>query len=237
MLCQRAENQYVGMNCGIMDQFISAVAKKDHAIFLNCKTLDYQYVPMKLGDYTIVITNTNAPHSHTESGYNQRRSECDRALEIINQNGGGYKHLCDMRPEDLAQHKSCLNDDTLFRRVRHCVTEENRTLTALKLLNQGDMLSFGKLLSEANISIRDDYEATGKELDTVFDIAMRIDGVIGSRMTGGGFGGCHISLVKKDRVEPFQQIMKEEYTKRIGYEPSFYVSNAGRGAGEVEAWR
>jgi len=237
VLCQRAENEYVGMNCGIMDQFISAVGKKDHAVFLNCGTLEYQYVPLRLGDYTIMITNTNAPHKLTESQYNQRRSECEQALEIINSNGGTFRHLCDIKMPELEKFERFFENRTLYRRARHCVTEEERTLSALKLLNEGDLAAFGKILIEGNISMRDDYEATGKELDAVFDIATGIGGVIGSRMTGGGFGGCNISIVRKDAVERFKDTMRREYTKRIGYEPSFYQSNAGEGAREVENWR
>jgi len=237
VLCQRAENQYVGMNCGIMDQFISAVGKKDYAVFLNCDTLDYQYVPVELNDYTIVITNTNAPHKLTESQYNQRRSECEQALAIIKANGGEYKHLCEMSMQDLERYKGIINNETLYKRARHCVTEEKRTLLSLISLKEGDIMTFGKLLCEANVSMRDDYEATGKELDAVFDIATKIDGVIGSRMTGGGFGGCNISIVKKDSVSQFKQIVKQEYTKRIGYEPAFYQSDAGQGATEVEKWQ
>lgn len=237
VLCQRAENQYVGMNCGIMDQFISATGKKDHAIFLNCDTLDYQYVPLELDEYTIVITNTNAPHKLTESQYNQRRSACEQALAIINQNGGQYKHLCEISMQELETYKDRFDNETLYRRAKHCVTEEKRTLLSLISLKEGDIMTFGKLLCEANISMRDDYEATGKELDAVFDIAMRIDGVIGSRMTGGGFGGCNISIVKKDVVDQFKKKIKEDYTKQIGYEPAFYQSDAGQGATEVEKWQ
>lgn len=237
VLCQRAENQYVGMNCGIMDQFISAVGKKDHAIFLNCKTLDYQYVPLELGEYTIVITNTNAPHKLTESQYNQRRSECEQALSIINANGGNYNNICEISLPELEKYRIFFDNDKLFRRARHCVTEEKRTLLSLISLKEGDIITFGALLKEANKSIRDDYEATGKELDAVYDIATAIDGVIGSRMTGGGFGGCNISIVKKDQVEQFKKILKEEYTKLIGYEPMFYQSDVGQGATEVEKWQ
>jgi galactokinase len=237
VLCQRAENQYVGMNCGIMDQFISAVGKKNHAIFLNCNTLDYQYVPLELGDYTIVITNTNAAHKLTESQYNQRRSECEQALEVINANGGSYKTLCEIGIDELEMFKGCFENDTLFRRARHCVTEERRTLLSLLSLEHGDITTFGAMLKQANISMRDDYEATGIELDAVYDIATQIEGVIGSRMTGGGFGGCNISIVKKDMVEQFKQIVKERYTKIMGYEPAFYQSDAGNGATEVEAWQ
>jgi galactokinase len=235
LLTQEAENEYVGMKCGIIDQFAAAMAKKNHAIFLDCSTLEYRYVPLKLGDYTIVITNTNAPHKLTESQYNQRRAECEQALAVINANGGNYPHLCSMSMDELESFKRCFKEEeqVLYRRARHCVTEEARTLESLKVLENGDIEAFGKLLCEANISIRDDYEATGKELDAVFDIAMGIDGVIGSRMTGGGFGGCNISIVRKDKVESFKKIMDEEYTRAVGYAPSFYQSDAGEGAGEV----
>jgi galactokinase len=233
VLCQRAENQYVGVNCGIMDQFISAVGKKDHAVFLNCDTLEYQYVPLELGDYTIVITNTNAPHKHTESKYEERRNECLQALAIINENGGRYKNLCEISLPELEKYRAFFNNETLYRRARHCVTEEKRTLLSLESLKNGDITALGALMKEANISMRDDYEATGRELDTVFDIASSFGGVIGSRMTGGGFGGCNISIVRKDRLEQFKTTVKHEYTKHIGYEPSFYESNAGQGAAEV----
>jgi galactokinase len=233
VLCQKAENQYVGVMCGIMDQFISAVGKKDHAIFLNCDTLEYQYVPLVLGEYTIVITNTNTPHKHTESKYKERRSECLEALAVINRCGGRYKNLCEISMPELEKVRGFFPDETLYRRAQHCVTEERRTLLSLEALKKGDIAAFGTLLKEANRSMRDDYEATGRELDTVFDIATGIDGVIGSRMTGGGFGGCNISIVRKDKTEQFKSIVKAEYTKRIGYEPSFYASNAGQGASEV----
>ena len=233
LLCQKAENQYVGVMCGIMDQFISAVGRKDHALFLNCDTLDYQYVPLELGEYTIVITNTNTPHKHTESKYQQRRGECLEALAVINQNGGSFNNLCEMTLPELERFRGFFCNEKLYRRARHCVTEEQRTLQSLDALKAGDLMAFGALLKEANSSIRDDYEATGRELDCVFDVAASIDGVIGSRMTGGGFGGCNISIVRKDRVDHFRGIVNKAYTQQIGYEPSFYESKAGQGALEV----
>lgn len=236
LLSQRAENEYVGMNCGIMDQFVSAVGKKDHALFLDCNTLEYQHVPLVLGEYTIVITNTNAPHKLTDSQYNERRSQCDQALSIINNYEGSFNNLCEMTLNDLAKYKDVLDDVVLYRRARHCITEEARTVASLKALKYGDIMAFGKLLCEANVSIRDDYEATRKELDTVFDIAIQINGVIGSRMTGGGFGGCNISIVKQDDVDRFKSIMCEKYKRIIGYAPTFYQSNAGQGAREVSNW-
>jgi galactokinase len=235
-LCQRAENDYVGMNCGIMDQFAAAMGKKHHAIFLNCSTLEYRHVPLMLGSYTLVITNTNAPHKLTESQYNLRRAECERALEIINSNGGYYPNLCAVRMDELERYAGVL-DGVLYRRARHCVSEEARTRQSIEALEAGDIAVFGKLLCDGHISMRDDYEATGAELDAVFDIAMTLDGVIGSRMTGGGFGGCGISIVKSDKVEACKQTLSEEYTRRVGYAPSFYQSNVGDGAREVVDWR
>ena len=236
-LCQQAENEYVGMSCGIMDQFVSAMGRKDHALFLDCSTLEYEYVPLDLGDYTIVITNTNAPHKLTHSQYNQRRQECERALAVINQNGGNYRYLCEMSMDDLAGYRKYITDETLWRRARHCVTEEARTVSSLKALRRGDIAAFGKLLAEAHISMRDDYEATGRELDAAFDSAMGLSGVIGSRMTGGGFGGCNISIVEKRRVEDFKEGMAKQYSKETGLIPAFYQSDAGSGACEVTDWR
>ncbi len=236
-LCQKAENEYVGMSCGIMDQFVSAMGKKDHALFLDCSTLEYAYVPLDLGDHTIVITNTNAPHKLTHSQYNERRRQCEQALSVINENGGHYRYLCEMSVKELAIYQRHLTDETLLRRARHCVTEETRTMQSLEALKRGDIAAFGRLLAEANISMRDDYEATGRELDAVFSIAMRMDGVLGSRMTGGGFGGCNISIVEKSRVEAFKQIMTAEYEQAVGLTPAFYQSNAGGGAREVTDWR
>lgn len=236
-LCQKAENDYVGMNCGIMDQFISANAKKGHALFFNCATLACRHVPLNLGDYTIVITNTNMPHHLVDSQYNQRRSECEQALAAIRANGGNYENLCSIPLHNLMEYERFFENKTLYRRARHCVTEEARTLASLEALRSGDIQAFGKLLIEANISVRDDYEVTGAALDTLFDIAVAQDGVIGSRMTGAGFGGCNISIVEKSKVSKFQQIVEQEYRKRIGYAPSFYQSTAGNGACEVENWR
>ncbi len=236
-LCQKAENQYVGMNCGIMDQFIIANAKKDHALFFNCATLASQHIPLDLGNYTIIITNTNAPHHLIDSQYNKRRNECEQALTTICANGGNYRNLCSIPLHEFLEYERFFQDKTLYRRARHCVTEEARTLASMAALQSGDILAFGKLLTEANISVRDDFEVTGIALDTLFDIAITQDGVIGSRMTGGGFGGCNISLVEKEKVFHFQHAVEREYLRRIGYAPSFYESNAGNGAREIVDWR
>jgi len=236
-LCQKAENEYVGMNCGIMDQFIIANAKKDHALFFNCTTLASRHIPLDLGDYTIIITNTNAPHHLIDSQYNQRRNECEQALAAICANGGNYRNLCSIPLHELWEYERFFQNKTLYRRARHCVTEEARTLASMAALQSGDILAFGKLLTEANISIRDDFEVTGVALDTLFDIAVTQDGVIGSRMTGGGFGGCNISLVEREKASCFQHAVEREYRRRTGSAPSFYQSNAGNGAREIVNWR
>ncbi len=233
ILCQKAENEYVGMNCGIMDQFISAHGKKDHAILLDCTSLDYELIPLNMGNNTVVITNTNAPHKLTESQYNMRRGQCEQALDVINKNGGDFRCLCDISLDELRQYKACFADDVLYRRARHCVTEEARTVKASEVLKQGDIQAFGRLLCEANESLRDDYETTGKELDAVYDIATGIEGVIGSRMTGGGFGGCNISIVDKNKVIRFMDTVSKSYAEKFGYKPSFYIFKAGDGGMEV----
>ena len=233
-LCQKAENDYVGMNCGIMDQFISANAKKGYALFFNCASLASRYVPLDLGDYTIVISNTNAPHHLVDSQYNQRRIECEQALATIRANGGHYRNLCAIPMNELWEYEPFFENKTLYRRARHCVTEEARTFASLSALQSGDIRAFGKLLTEANISIRDDFEVTGNALDTLFDIAIMQDGVIGSRMTGGGFGGCNISIVEKAKVTTFQRAVAKAYHDQTGFAPSFYQSSAGSGARELE---
>lgn len=237
LLAQEAENKYVGVKSGIMDQFASAMGRKDHAIFLDSSTLEYQYVPLDLGIYTIVITNTNAPHKLTESQYNLRQSECELALNIINSNKGNYSNLCAISMNELKRYEQYFDNEVIFRRARHCVTEEARTVMSLEALEKGDIATFGNLLCKANNSMRYDYEATGKELDTVFDIAVKLDGVIGSRVTGGGFGGSNISIVEKKKVEKFKHNLSEAYTQKIGYSPSFYQSRAADGAREVTEWR
>jgi len=220
-----------------MDQFVSALGKQGHAVLLDCNTLEYQYVPIDLGNYTIVITNTNKPHKLTESQYNERRSQCEEALALINAHGGNYRYLCDMGMEELESYQKFFTNETVYKRARHAVSEDERTLLAVDCLKKGDLNTFGRLLCEAHGSMRDDYEATGRELDTLFELAMDTGGVIGSRMTGGGFGGCTISIVAKDRVEAFREKVREGYTRIIGYDPSFYISDIGEGGHEVTDWR
>lgn len=233
VLAQKAENEYVGMNCGIMDQFISAVGKAEHALLLNCRTLEYKYVPIKLGQNKIVITNSNKPRKLIESKYNERRGECEKALDCINNNGGNIKYLCDMTMAQFEEFKSYIPDDILIRRARHAVSENERTLKAVEDLERGDIKAFGLKMADSHISLRDDYEVTGPELDTLFEEASKIEGNIGTRMTGAGFGGCTVSIVDEAAVNEFKEKLSEQYEKKTGYTPSFYITEIGDGGHEV----
>ncbi|HEX2938989.1 MAG TPA: galactokinase, partial [Ruminiclostridium sp.] len=233
VLCQKAENEYAGMNCGIMDQFISAMGKAGHALLLNCRTLEYQYVPVDLGRNKIVITNSNKPRKLIESKYNERRMECAKALEYMNKAGGNFQYLCDMTPAEFGKLKENIPDGVLIRRAQHAVNENERTLKAVEELKRGDIKAFGEKLNESHISLRDDYEVTGIELDTLFEEASKIEGNLGTRMTGAGFGGCTISIVNEAAVEEFKARLSRNYYEKTGYEPSFYVTEIGEGAHEV----
>lgn len=227
-LCQRAENQFVGVQCGIMDQFAVAMAKEDHAIMLDCHTLDYQYIPLLLGDYRIVITNTNKKRELVDSKYNQRLEECQYGLKKL-QNYIDIPNLCSMRPKELDRYMHYIDDPIVQKRVRHVITENERVKQAAEALKKNDLLQFGKLMILSHISLRDDYEVTGFELDTLFEEARKIRGCIGTRMTGAGFGGCNVSLVHKDQLEAFQQIIYEKYKEKTNLQPHFYICKAGAG--------
>ena len=233
LLGQRAENGYCGMNCGIMDQFASAMGKKDHAIHLNCNTLDYKLVPLALGDSELIITNTNKPHKLVESKYNERRSECDRALELLRTAKPGLEALCLLTPGEFEDIKGVLTDDVLLRRARHAVCENDRTRRAAEALKGSDIAALGRLMNESHISLRDDYEVTGKELDALFDAAVNLCGVSGVRMTGAGFGGCTVAVVKRACADEYREKVAEKYTAATGYVPSFYICSAGDGGREI----
>ncbi|WZL74111.1 galactokinase [Clostridiaceae bacterium 35-E11] len=232
-LCQRAENRFVGVQCGIMDQFAVAMAKKDHAIMLNCHTLDYQYVPLLLGDYKIVITNTNKKRELVDSKYNQRLKECQYGLERI-QKYMDIPNLCSMTSKHLDGYMQYIDDPIVQRRVRHVVNENERVKHAAEALKKNDLMQFGALMVSSHISLRDDYEVTGFELDTLFEEASKIEGCIGTRMTGAGFGGCNVSLVHKAQLKDFQQRVYEKYTERTQLEPLFYTCEAGEGVRQTE---
>ncbi|EGD52623.1 galactokinase [Thermoanaerobacter ethanolicus JW 200] len=232
-LCQKAENTFVGVNCGIMDQFAVGMGKKDHAILLKSDTLEYSYVPLKLEGYKILITNTNKRRGLLDSKYNERRSECEKALSYL-QEALPVKNLSEITIEQFEEYKDLIPDEVLRKRAKHVITENKRVLDAVKALNDKDLIKFGELMIESHNSLRDDYEVTGKELDTLVEEALKLKGVIGSRMTGAGFGGCTVSIVKEDAVEEFIKVVTHNYTQKIGYRPTVYITGIGEGAGEIK---
>ncbi len=232
---QRAENNFCGVNCGIMDQFASAMGKKDHAILLDCATLSYQYIPLRLKDYLLVLANTCKKHSLGTSKYNERRQEVETGLRALQQAlpGKQKEHLCDYTPEEYLAGKDSISSEVIRKRVEHVIYENQRVQQAVQVLQKGDLNAFGDLLRQAHQSIRFLYEVTGLELDTMFEEACQAAGCIGSRMTGGGFGGCTINIVQKDAVEAFCHNVGEGYQKKTGIVPQFYVCQIGDGAREL----
>ena len=223
LLSQKAENEYAGVNCGIMDQFASAMGKKDHAVLLDCSTLEYEYVPLQLGEYSIVVANCNKPHNLVESKYNVRRQEVERALCSI-QKVLPVKSLSEITPKQFAEVKYLLVG-VLAKRAEHVVMECDRVNKAVDALKAGNLQELGRLLNESHYSLRDLYEVTGKELDTLSALARMEAGCLGSRMIGAGFGGCTISIVKKSMVESFIRHVDKAYYDAIGYKASFYETS------------
>lgn len=226
---QKAENEFVGMNCGIMDQFAVGMGKKDCAILLDCNTLSYRYSKLALDGCSIVITNTNKTHSLVTSAYNERRAQCESALKAL-QKVKPIKALGELTNAEFDAIASAIPDPVERRRARHAVYENNRTLEAVKALEANDVKRFGALVNASHVSLRDDYEVTGPELDTLAELAWQQDGVLGSRMTGGGFAGCTVSIVRDAAIPAFEKNVGDAYTAKIGYAPSFYVANIADGA-------
>lgn len=229
---QKAENNFAGVNCGIMDQFAVGMGKKNLGIMLDCNTLKYEYANIDLKDYTLVIMNTNKRRALNESRYNERRAECDEALAIINKY---YRTdtLCSLTPGEFEDIKLNIKKINLRNRAQHAVYENERVKKAFTALNNGELLEFGRLLTESHNSLRDLYEVTGKELDSLVSEALKSEGCIGARMTGAGFGGCAIALVLKARAEEFKKTVSEKYEKIIGCKPDFYITGIGNGASEL----
>ncbi|MBQ8295557.1 MAG: galactokinase [Clostridia bacterium] len=223
LLSQKAENQYAGVNCGIMDQFASAMGKKDHAVLLDCSTLEYEYVPLKLGDYCLVVANCNKPHNLVESKYNVRRQEVETALKTI-QTALPVTCLAEVSPKQFNEVKYLLSG-VVAKRAEHVVMECDRVHKAVEALKAGDLVELGRLLNESHYSLRDLYEVTGKELDTLSALARKETGCLGSRMIGAGFGGCTISIVKKTSVDNFIRHVGKAYQDAIGYKASFYETS------------
>lgn len=232
LIGQYGENNFNGMNCGIMDQFAIAMGKKDHAIFLDTQNLQYEYAPIRMDGYKIVIAASNKKRRLTDSKYNERRAECEEALKDI-QSVRKIQALGELTEEEFEQVKDAVKDPVCRKRAKHAVYENQRTIQAVKALKNNDLETFGKLMNESHVSLRDDYEVTGKELDTLVEAAWKQDGVIGSRMTGAGFGGCTVSIVKEEAVDAFIKNVGEIYEKEIGYGADFYVVEIGDGTRRI----
>jgi len=231
-LCQHAENEFVGMNCGIMDQFAVGMGKKDHAISLNCDTLDYKLVPLVLGDYRLIITNTNKRRELAGSKYNERRMECERAVGDINI-VRPIKNLSELNLNEFNELKGKIKNDIDRNRARHVISENNRVLNAIESLKKNDLAQFGRLMVESHNSLKEDYEVSCFELDTLVEEALKVKGVLGSRMTGAGFGGCTVSLVHKDNTDSFINTVGESYEKITHLEASFFIAEIGDGVRKI----
>ncbi|MCH7658743.1 MAG: galactokinase [Bacteroidetes bacterium] len=233
LLCQRAENKFIGVNCGIMDQFAVSVGKKDHAIFLNCDTLDHELVPLKLDGLKLVISNTNKKRQLADSKYNERRGECEQAVKYLNK-VKKVKNLGELSLDEFNEISAHIPDEVIRKRALHVVSEDQRCVEAVDALKKGDMVRFGVLMNESHDSLRDDYEVTGTELDILVEEARNIKGVLGSRMTGAGFGGCTVSLVREEAVDIFIEKTGKKYEQRTGLKPDFYVADVGDGVKEIQ---
>ena len=229
---QAAEHEFAGVMCGIMDQFASAQGKKDHAIYLNCDTLEFDLVPVKLEGIKVVVSNTHSPH-HLDSGaYNDRVRQCQLAVQQISA-VRPIKNLAELSQADFNQVEHAITDEVAHRRARHVVGEVQRTKDAVEALQQGNIELFGKLMTQSHISLRDDYEVTGLQLDSLAEAAWKVEGVLGSRMTGGGFGGCTVSLVRDEAIPTFIEQVGAEYTEKTGLKADFYIAEIGDGAHRI----
>lgn len=234
LIGQYSENHFNGVNCGIMDQFAIAMGKADHAIFLDTNTLDYTYVPLKLDGAKIVIACSNKKRGLGDSKYNERRSECETALAEL-QKVVDIKSLGELTEEQFEANKDAIKDEVRVRRARHAVYENQRTMQAVDALQKQDLKKFGELMNASHVSLRDDYEVTGIELDTLVEEAWKVEGVIGSRMTGAGFGGCTVSIVEDAAVDRFIESVGAAYKDKIGYAADFYVVQVGSGPCRLDA--
>lgn len=228
LIGQYSENNFNGMNCGIMDQFASAMGKKDNAIFLDTADLSYQYAPLVLDGAKIIVTNSNVKHSLVNSAYNERRSECEKALEEL-KTVVDIKGLGDLSEEQFEANKGAIKDEVRKKRAKHAVYENQRTIRAVDALKNNNLKEFGELMNASHVSLRDDYEVSCEEIDVLVEEAWKVDGVIGSRITGGGFGGCTVSIVKDEAVAAFQEKVGAAYQERVGKAADFYVVEIGDG--------
>ena len=233
LIGQYSENNFNGCNCGIMDQFAVAMGKKDNAIFLDTNTMKYEYAPIHLEDAKIVITNSKVKHSLVDSAYNDRRQECTDALAAL-KTKLDISALGDLTPDEFEANKELITDPVQLKRAKHAVYENQRTIDAVAALRDGDINKFGQLMNQSHISLRDDYEVSCEEIDILVDLAWKIPGVIGSRITGGGFGGCTVSIVKNDAVDTFINDIGKAYKEKVGHEAEFYTVDIGDGASRID---
>lgn len=233
-ISQATENNFIGVNCGIMDQFAVGMGKKDNAILLDCNTLKYEYVPVKLKNMSIVIANTNKKRGLADSKYNARRADCQEAVKTLNKNGVNIKYLGELTVAEFEKVKHFLTNEDQLKRATHAVTENERAKIAIEFLKKDNIAEFGKLMDKSHISLRDDYEVTGLELDSLVEVAWEEKGTVGSRMTGAGFGGCTVSIVENDYVDSFIKNVGKKYKEKTGLEASFYIANIGDGARKVK---
>lgn len=234
VLSQKAENQYVGVNSGIMDQFAVSNGARDHAILLMCDTLEYKLVPFRTGAYKLIIGNTNKRRGLVDSAYNERREQCDAALRIVQQEEPEIQYLAHLKPERFEELRGSFADEVLLKRAKHVVEENARVLQSVDALSANDLAAFGKLMNDSHDSLRDLYEVSCEELDVMVEEARKIEGTLGSRMTGAGFGGCTVSLVHEDAVERFVQEVGAAYLERTGLKGDFYVCGVGNGVHEMK---
>ncbi len=233
-LGQMSEHNFMGVNCGIMDQFIIATGKKNYAEKLDCATLEYEYAPLELGDYRFVVMNTNKVRKLSDSKYNERRSQCETVLSLLQESGVKINALCELTPERWEEVKKAVTDPVLLKRAKHCVYENQRVLDAVTALKNGDLVSLGKLLNASHKSLKEDYEVTGIELDTLAETSQKQEGCLGARMTGAGFGGCAIALVHKDNIDSFIENVQKTYSQVIGYNAGFFACETGDGVAELK---
>ncbi|HHW13084.1 MAG TPA: galactokinase [Firmicutes bacterium] len=229
LLCQRAENDFVGMKCGIMDQFISLLGQKDHALLIDCRTLDYERIPLELGDYRILVCHSGVKHRLVDSEYNRRRQECEIGVRVL---AAEFPSVKALRDADLNMLAACQTRmaPVIYKRCRHVITENERVLRSVPALKAGDLRLFGELLNQSHDSLREDYEVSCAEIDLLVTLARKVEGVLGARITGGGFGGCTVNLIHAGAVDEFTRRVLPEYRKRTGMEAQVYVSTAANGA-------
>jgi len=231
-MSQKAENEFVGMNCGIMDQFAVGFGKKDHAIFLNCDTLSFENVPVILNDCSLIITNTNKRRGLTDSKYNERRAECEKAVELM-QAYKPIKNLSELSTGEIYLLERFIKDPVVRRRAKHVISENGRVIEAVKVLKENNLRRFGELMNESHDSLKEDYEVTGIELDTLVYEGRKLPGVIGTRMTGAGFGGCTVSIVKTKDSARFMTDLATAYSRETNLIPDFYLPEIGNGASRL----